>query len=120
MNKGFTLIELIGTVVILAMLSLLAFPAILNVLDSSNKEVDEQTQNFIKSAASSYFNDHRDDNINEVTVQKLMEEGYISTTIVCNNCELANDIVDKDGLEYKTESGGTCEDTNCSSEDGES
>lgn len=118
MNKGFTLIELIGTVVILAMLSLLAFPAILNVLDSSNKKVDTETQNYLKSAASSYFNDHRDDNNVEdpVGVDTLMNEGYISTTMVCNDCELADDTISSTGT-YTTNDTSTDCPEHCTSEE---
>lgn len=119
MNKGFTLIELIGTVVILAMLSLLALPAILNVLDNSNKKVDTETQNFLKSAASSYFNDHKDDtNIESVEVKTLMEEGYISTTIVCNDCELANDTISINGTYTPNDETATCPEHCSTSEDG--
>lgn len=108
MNKGFTLIEIIGVVVILAVLSLIAFPAILNVLDNSNKEVDEKTQDFLMSAARSYFNDNKDSNKTTVDVYDLMKEGYVSTTVICDDCTLAKDKIIKNSngtLTYEVGSG---------------
>ena len=114
MNKGFTLIELIGTVVILAVISLIAFPAILNMLNNSNNELDKQTQEFIKSAALDYVHDNKDNYSSSISVGTLMESGYISTSIVCDNCEITNDTISvkKDGekytLTYNEVGGGTC------------
>lgn len=114
MNRGFTLIELIGTVVILAVISLIAFPAILNMLNSSNKELDNKTQEFIKSAALEYVHDHKDNYSNSVSVQELMEGGYISTSVVCDDCEIINDTIsvsrsgEKYTLTYNEKEGGTC------------
>ncbi len=118
MNRGFTLIELIGTVVILAVISLIAFPAILNMLNSSNKELEDQTKEFINSAALDYVKDHTDDfsagSTGSVSVQELMNGGYISTSVICDDCEIYNDTIsvkrngDKYDLKYNEVGGGTC------------
>lgn len=117
MNKGFTLIELIGTVVILAVISLIAFPAILNMLNNSNNAVEEKTQEVIKSAALDYLHDHKDDNISSISVEDLMGK-YISSSMVCDNCEIYNDTisVSKDGTLIYNEVGG--EDDSCPTECG--
>ena len=118
MNKGFTLIALIGTVVILAIISLIAFPAILSMLNSSNDELENQTKEFVKSAALDYVNDYKDSYPNgttkKINVVTLMEEGYISTGVICDNCEISNDTVsvsrsgEKYTLTYNEVGGGTC------------
>ncbi len=118
MNRGFTLIELIGTVVILAVISLIAFPAILSMLNSSNDELETQTKEFINSAALEYINNHKDeypkDETSSVSVETLMNEGYIPSSVVCNNCEIYNDTItvesngSKYNLTYVEKEGGTC------------
>lgn len=102
MNKGFTLIELIGTIVILAVISLIAFPSVVNLLSQSNKTVDDKTKDFICAKAVDYANENKDDYSNSLTVADLMNKGYLSTSIVCGNCELANDkiTITFDGTKY--------------------
>ena len=41
MKNGFTLAELLGTIVILALIALIAFPAVLGLLNNSQNETDE-------------------------------------------------------------------------------
>lgn len=58
MKKGFTLIEMIGSIVILAMIALIAFPAVLNLLNSSQSKVDDGVKNYIIGAAREYVSEH--------------------------------------------------------------
>lgn len=82
MNKrGFTLVELLGSIVILAMLALIAFPAILSTLNSGQENIDTSVKDFIVAAAEECVNDNID-NYNDMcnSVEKLKDNGYISTT----------------------------------------
>ncbi len=109
-NKGFTLTELLGTIVILAIIALIAFPAVLGLLNNSQDETDSALQNFAISEARNYVNDNMNDfpkalasdtNIKSygdkgnITVQTLVDEGYISNTTISStkNCEMLNDYV---------------------------
>ena len=109
-NKGFTLTELLGTIVILAIIALVAFPAVLGLLNNSQDETDEALQNFAIAGARSYVNDNMDSfpkalstsssvrsygSAGNLTVQKLVDEGYISDTTIdsTKNCEMLNDYV---------------------------
>jgi prepilin-type N-terminal cleavage/methylation domain-containing protein len=57
-NRGFTLVELLGVVAILAMLGLIVIPVISNVLSDNKKKLyDVQIKN-IESAANSYISEH--------------------------------------------------------------
>lgn len=128
-NKGFTLVELLGTIVILAIIALIAFPAILGLLNSSQDETDEALQNFAITGARNYVNDNMDTypkalatassnksygSAGNITVQKLINEGYISTNNISStkNCEMLNDYVKvtsdskKYMFEYVTVDGG--------------
>ena len=57
-NKGFTLIELIGTIVILALIALVVFPATLSVLNKGQNEVDNSVKETIIAAAHKYVTDN--------------------------------------------------------------
>lgn len=61
MKKGFTLLELIGAVTILGIIALLAFPPILNLINSSKKDISEATKNLIFIATDSYINQNIND-----------------------------------------------------------
>ena len=102
-KKGFTLIELIGSIVIIAALALIAFPAILSLLKSGQKQVDENVIKFIESAALDYVNEN--DN-NEPTGCTLVREGYISTSFY----KKYPDLMDNHYVECRKEgSKTTCE-----------
>ena len=83
-KKGFTLIELIGSIIIIAALALLAFPAILSLLNSGQEQVDDSVIKFVKSAAEECVNENINENINDYSKCKsfknLKNNGYISTT----------------------------------------
>ena len=55
-KNGFTLIELIGTVVILAIIALVVLPATLSVLNQGQDEVDKSVIQVVESAGNSYVN----------------------------------------------------------------
>lgn len=109
-NKGFTLTELLGTIVILAIIAIIAFPAVLGLLNNSQDETDEALKNFAITGARNYVNDNMDffpkalstdtsvksyGNAGNLTIQSLVDEGYISDTTIdsTKNCEMLNDYV---------------------------
>ena len=123
-NKGFTLVELLGTIVILAIIAAIAFPAVLGLLNNSQNETDEAMQNFAISAARDYVNDNMDSypkalegqtkTYSNIKIKTLLDDGYIdSNTINSNkNCEMLNDEIkvtsdsQKYNYEYVTVNGG--------------
>ena len=93
-KKGFTLVELLGSIVILAALALIAFPAVLSVLNSGQKKVDESVQNFILAAAEECVNDNLNDYASKCSkVEDLEKNGYISTTFCDKYSDVRNDVV---------------------------
>lgn len=82
MKKGFTLIELIGSITILAIIALIAFPVISNVLKKGNDDIDSYTKKVIISAANKYVNEHKDlypkaGSAKNLCVDTLYNEGYL-------------------------------------------
>ncbi len=112
-SRGFTLIELIGAIVILAVIALIAFPAIISVLDSGQTKVDSATKDLVISATNKYVSEHvndfpkkkgsgaNDDDTSQnrtytngnITTTELMENGYLEPTVYNKNCEIQDDYV---------------------------
>ena len=75
-NKGFTLVELLASVVILAMILAIAIPGINNLSSQIRKKHLENTIKNIEIAASKYAFDTKE---NIVFVDKLVTEGYMQS-----------------------------------------
>ena len=83
MKKGFTLAELIGVIVILALISLVTIPAVSNTLKKNRKKLCETQKNNIIAAAKSYGADNLFslDSISEIKLSTLIRYGYIDDKI---------------------------------------
>lgn len=106
-NKGFTLVELLGTIILLAIIALIALPALLSSLTTSQQEIDDAYKDSVITAARNYVNDNMDDypkalesattekDNGNITVQTLSDEGYITDSSINadNTCEMMNDYI---------------------------
>jgi len=91
-KNAFTLVELLGVIVILAAIALVAFPPILNQIQKSQNEIDEATKSLILSAASLYVDENSD--------YFVREEG----NVYCTNLDaLINDGLLTEGMLKGTE-----------------
>lgn len=85
-KKGFTLVELIGVVVILGLIALVAFPALLNQINDSKKQVSDSQKEIIISAAKNYVaenkNDYADKSSFEISVNDLIKKNYLNKGII--------------------------------------
>ena len=90
-KKGFTLMELLGVIVILGVLVLIMFPPILNQIKKSKQEIRNSTKTLIIDAAKDYY----EDNINNykkmegmtycININTLTSEGYLNSKIKDEN-----------------------------------
>ena len=55
-NKGFTLAELLGVIVVLGLICLVAFPPILDAIKKSKKNIGNSTNEIIYGATKIYMN----------------------------------------------------------------
>ena len=110
-KKGFTLVELVGSVVILSLIAVLAFPALISMLNKGQKKVDDSVVNVVISAAKDCVNDYpnRDDYSNVcTTVSNLCKRGYISRSFYDNYPEIKNGkITINDGIYAYSPTGGS-------------
>ena len=96
-NKGFTLAELLGVIVLLALICLVAFPPILRDIKKSKSNIDEATFKIIRSATDVYVNRHLssfekvEDNVYCVQLQSLIDEGDLSMDLKDTNTNMKID-----------------------------
>ena len=93
-QKAFTLIELLAVIVILALIALVVFPAINNVLSDSKKDAYKSQINIIEKAAKEYYLEHinelPENGCNSVEISELISQGYIAS----DDLEEGNIIID--------------------------
>ncbi len=83
-NRGFTLVELLGVIIILALLSLVMFPNIISSFFDVSNKLDDATKLLVIEAAKDYYADNRDniENLDYcVTVSNLQAAGLLSYDI---------------------------------------
>ena len=87
MKKGFTLVELIGVIIILGLIAILAFPPILNAIRGSQKDISDASKEILYSATNLYVNDNMNDfprtngNTFCVTLETLVQGEYLPTSV---------------------------------------
>ena len=89
MKKGFTLAELLGVIVVLALISLITVPAVSDILKNNKKKLCETQLQNIKLAAQNYGADHfydlpvesGDDYSIKISLGDLTSNGYIDKEI---------------------------------------
>lgn len=100
-KNGFTLIELIGTVVILAIIALVVLPATLSVLNQGQNEVDKSVIQVVESAGNSYVNDNKNlypkqlESLDKGTEDTRKLHGTVSTVELVNKGYLEKSVYDK-------------------------
>lgn len=87
MNKsGFTLIELVATLLLLSVISLISYVSIFNMIKDSNDKECENIKITLTNAAKSYISDNRYSNNTwgsslEITAKTLVDNNYITGEI---------------------------------------
>lgn len=101
-NRGFTLVELIAVMTLLAAIILVTVPVIINTIKKNDDKLGENFEKSLKQAAELYVERNRDvfpdlNNIGgtaEVSTDILIEEGYLKQ-------DLENPIDNSGVLNYK-------------------
>ena len=82
-NKGFTLVELLAVLVILAIIVTITAVAVSSILSSSENSVsDLQKKNVEEAAKVYYLKEGMNTNATCVSIEYLIDEGYIEGTEV--------------------------------------
>lgn len=99
MKKGFTLIEVLAVIVILAIVSLTIFPEVNRIIkNSKQKSYDAQIKSLIDATKklvekdTSLLPQNSSDNYRCITISQLKEAGEISTDIIKDPRNTSNNI----------------------------
>lgn len=65
-KSGFTLVELLGVITLLAILSIVIFPSVLEMVEKNQAKIDQGKLELIYSAADTYMSKNRDHYPNNV------------------------------------------------------
>lgn len=90
MKKGYTLIELLGVIIILTIIMSIVVVIMINVIKGTNNNLDEATEKILYSATENYLKETYVLPANgdfTVTLKTLREDNRISNTFI----ETAND-----------------------------
>lgn len=91
MKKGFTLIELMGVIVLLGLVSIVSYVVIEKLILNSKENISEATKKIIYVAADNYIEDNMDD------FPKEKEKNYcVSIDSLINGNYLDEDTISKD------------------------
>lgn len=75
-EEGFTLVELLGVIVILGIILAIAVPGIGKIINKAEDDTVKNQQELVIDAAQLYFLQTKDDD-NEVTSSELVEAGFL-------------------------------------------
>lgn len=84
-KNGFTLIETMGVLIVLAVILVLAFPNLTKWLKNAEKSIDDATKTLIIEAAKDYVNESEQSIFDDssykycLPLNELVKKGYIST-----------------------------------------
>ena len=89
-NKGFTLVELLGVIAILAIIGAIVFPIVSNVINKGLDDTDDAQIKSIEKAAENWANANmfilpkNNGEFTNIKVEKLQKEGYLEDDCIKN------------------------------------
>lgn len=87
-EKGFTLVELLGVIVILGLLTIVTVPPLLNQIKKSRDRLSSATIKILSSAAEQHIDEHqtnypiKNGNVYCITLKTLTDYGYLKSPIL--------------------------------------
>ncbi|MDD3453144.1 MAG: type II secretion system protein [Bacilli bacterium] len=126
MKKGFTLAELLGVIVLLALVVSISYPLLLNQFEKSEEQIDEYKLSLVYSAAKNYVRNNANDfpykmgniacvyvktltdnNLVALDLDNISENKLIKLVMTGNNrytTSLVDECTSTSGIIYKTKS----------------
>lgn len=99
-KKGFTMVEMLGIVVVIALISIFSFPMITTLSNQSKQKKYDNFLSVLNNAADTYielnFEKYNNLTAQYISVKKLVEEGLINENLVNPNTKLK--VTDEDGI----------------------
>lgn len=86
-KRGFTLVELLAVLVLIAAISLVVFPSIINYINNSKGDINEVTKQMIITSANQYMSDKYQQELNASVcfdLQTLIDNEYLEKSTLTN------------------------------------
>ena len=97
-KKGFTLIEILGVVIIITAIALLVVPNVVNRFSNKKNDIDKVNEELIISAAKLYVSEHvleypKEDSASYcININDLVDSGYLNEKVInINNHNMINE-----------------------------
>lgn len=84
MKKGFTLVELLAVIIILGLLTIIAIPSIVGILNNEKENISDSMKNIIINASSLYIEDNSgvypkvNNNVYCIKLESLVNDNRLS------------------------------------------
>ena len=84
MKKGFTLVELLSVIIILGLLTIIAIPSIIGILNNEKENISDSMKNVIINASSLYIEDNSgvypkvNNNVYCIKLESLVNDNRLS------------------------------------------
>lgn len=99
-QKGFTMVEVLGIITVLVLISLFTFPIITSLIKSTSNDKVEQFLETIYQASETYveinYDNYKNFENGFISVKKLIDEGYLQKGLINPSTEI--DILTEDGI----------------------
>ena len=98
MNKGFTLVELLGVIIILSIIVVTVTPNIINSIKKANRQSDIYVSSMVYSALQKYMSDYdifekKSDNTYCIPINELTLNGYLESPVRYKDIDNIEDIM---------------------------
>lgn len=90
-KKAFTLIELLGVIIVLGIIGMIVIPIVQNAISDSNKKLCEYQFELYKKAAKGYVDSNPYNSESSITLRELIEKGYLESSQV--KCGSLDDVI---------------------------
>jgi len=108
MERGFTLLELLGIIILLGVIILVAVPSLTQTNKNAETNKERDFNNIINSACLSYIHVHteeyedllnNDNTTKQINISELINEGYLKSSLKNpSNTSNKNTIEDENGI----------------------
>lgn len=118
MKKGFTILEMLGVIILISLLVILIFPNITNSIKNKQKEIDSISIEILKQASNLYVQNNQknyakiDNNKYCITISELINSGYLKDSFKYNGEDIKDtkkiQVTYNNGYEYELVDSNEC------------